>query len=810
MSKVLWILWQSLKVTPAILLATLLVSANAVRAAQSKGQLTVENGANNIGAQPQTDVESSPAKSLQKPEVKQEVISAVPSVATPVAPATANAPAFSKSAADLQSPITAEVKSLTEVAVKSSPQLSVEPETAPAVEMSKSAAATTVLPAKPTVAAPATSSLATAPVENSVALPAMPEAAPKVAKETPTTAATKSNVVVPAMLEVAPKVAKETPTTAATKSNVVVPAMPEAAPKVAQAVDGATSDSDTLRQINRYSNEGRNNNESIDQVTNVSQFSDVRPGDWAYEALRELVERYGCIAGYPDSTYRGNRALTRYEFAAGLRACLNQIEKLIAASTSDFATKDDLEKLRRLVQEFQAELATLGTRVDKLEGRVGFLENHQFSTTTKLVGEGIFAVSDPIRTRGGNSVAPTAAPNAFRSTSTNDKNTVFGDRIRLEFQTSFTGQDILHTRLSAGNLRPFNLGLSDRSNNNSGAFAFNGTTINTPQGQQTFNYTGTNNFGNAVNLDWLAYEFPFYSSKIYIAATGGLHSDYAPVLNPYFYDGDGGNGSLSLFSQESPIYRIGGGAGAGVRFGLGKIGVLGPTSLTFGYLAGNANSPLRTSGLTGGDYGALGQVNFNILDRIGIGLTYVNAYHTSGSGIYNVGLLGQPIVGTSLANNPALLSYQNLNNGNAGSNTALTQGRMITNSYGAEAAFRLTDRISISGFGLRTNVRVLGAGGGDGQIWSYGGGLAFPDLGKKGSVLGLFAGIEPTLRGYHASVGGTPAFSRDNGYHLEGFYKYQLTDNISITPGVIWLTHPNQDTRNQNDLVGTLRTTFTF
>jgi len=49
---------------------------------------------------------------------------------------------------------------------------------------------------------------------------------------------------------------------------------------------------------------------SMDQVTSVSQLSDVRPTDWAFQALQSLVERYGCIAGYPDGTYRGNRALT--------------------------------------------------------------------------------------------------------------------------------------------------------------------------------------------------------------------------------------------------------------------------------------------------------------------------------------------------------------------------------------------------------------------------------------------------------------------------------------------------------------------
>src|SRR4028118_208006 len=69
--------------------------------------------------------------------------------------------------------------------------------------------------------------------------------------------------------------------------------------------------------------------EDAGQVTSVSQLSDVRPTDWAFGALQSLVERYGCIAGYRDGTFRGNRAMTRYEFAAGLNACLAQINKQI-------------------------------------------------------------------------------------------------------------------------------------------------------------------------------------------------------------------------------------------------------------------------------------------------------------------------------------------------------------------------------------------------------------------------------------------------------------------------------------------------
>src|ERR687885_2562553 len=207
------------------------------------------------------------------------------------------------------------------------------------------------------------------------------------------------------------------------------------------------------------STEGENQSDDpMTQVTNVTQLRDVSPGDWAFEALRSLVERYGCIAGYPDGSYRGNRAMSRYEFAAGLNACLQQVERLVASSTTNQTTKQDLTTIQRLIEEFRTELATLGTRVDKLEGRVGFLEDHQFSTTTKLQGEAIFALTDELNQPVNN-------------------NTVFQDRVRLTFNTSFTGRDRLATRLAAGNADALN------------RFANGDGTVLT-EGQQTFNLTG--------------------------------------------------------------------------------------------------------------------------------------------------------------------------------------------------------------------------------------------------------------------------------------------------------------------------------
>jgi hypothetical protein len=81
------------------------------------------------------------------------------------------------------------------------------------------------------------------------------------------------------------------------------------------------------------------------QVSSVSQFNDLRPTDWAYQALSNLVERYGCVAGYPNGTFHGERAITRFEAAALLNACLDRIS-------------DTTEALKRLLREFQPELAS--------------------------------------------------------------------------------------------------------------------------------------------------------------------------------------------------------------------------------------------------------------------------------------------------------------------------------------------------------------------------------------------------------------------------------------------------------------------
>ncbi|MEI6111878.1 MAG: iron uptake porin, partial [Cyanobium sp. ELA712] len=126
-----------------------------------------------------------------------------------------------------------------------------------------------------------------------------------------------------------------------------------------------------MAAVNRYA--------SQEQVPSITQFSDVKPTDWAYQALSNLVDRYGCVAGYPNGTFKGGQAMTRYEAAALLNACLDRVTE-----TTD--------EIKRLMREFENELAVLRGRVDGLEAKVGELHSTQFSTTTKLSGQATFVL----------------------------------------------------------------------------------------------------------------------------------------------------------------------------------------------------------------------------------------------------------------------------------------------------------------------------------------------------------------------------------------------------------------------------------
>ena len=74
-------------------------------------------------------------------------------------------------------------------------------------------------------------------------------------------------------------------------------------------------------------------------------------------------------------------------------------------------------------------------------------------------------------------------------------------------------------------------------------------------------------------------------------------------------------------------------------------------------------------------------------------------------------------------------------------------------------------------------------------------------------------GMEPKVTRLDSSVNlgrGFGVADRDTSLHVEAFYQYRVNDFIEITPGVLWITAPNMDTRNAGVVVGLIRTTFKF
>ena len=147
-----------------------------------------------------------------------------------------------------------------------------------------------------------------------------------------------------------------------------------------------------MEGVNKYAS-------SSEQVSSITQFSDVQPTDWAYQALSNLIERYGCIAGYPNGSFRAQHSLSRWEAAALLNACLDRVTEIT-------------HELRRLMIEFKKELAITKARVNSLEAKVGELEATQFSTTTKLTAVVRFVMGDVYR---GNGYANFGQGGALRS-----------------------------------------------------------------------------------------------------------------------------------------------------------------------------------------------------------------------------------------------------------------------------------------------------------------------------------------------------------------------------------------------------------
>ncbi|MGJ0606789.1 iron uptake porin [Cylindrospermopsis raciborskii] len=496
----------------------------------------------------------------------------------------------------------------------------------------------------------------------------------------------------------------------------------------------------------------------ISQMTSVSQLSDVQPGDWAFQAIQSLIERYGCVGGYPDGKFRGNRTLTRFEFAAALSACLDRVNELISSATADQVTKQDIANIERLQKQFGPELETFKRRVDTLEAKTTRLEATQFSTTTKLQGQVVAVVSD-ISARKVNVDTRTVT----------DKNATLGVRTRLELVTSFTGKDTLFTRLQSNNIRTPKL-VDPAKSPTASDYAVDF--------KEAGFYFGGGVDSTALSVTALSYKFPIGDKTQVIAvANDGAAEDLTTTITSF--NGDGAFGALSTFGTRNPIYSQLGASGLGINHEFNK-----NLTLSLGYLGGemgtgssSAASPASGKGLFEGPYGALAQLTVKPSDRVTLGLTYINSY------------------------NLALAAGSNNATGGLG-------GNFSSNSYGVQASLGVTPKLRLEGWAGYTKSQLLTGIKGDVDIWNYAVNLAFPDLWKKGNLGGLIVGMQPKVTNASTTLSGLK--DKDTSYHLEGFYQFKVNDNITVTPGLIWLTAPNHNKQNDSVIIGALRTTFSF
>lgn len=106
--------------------------------------------------------------------------------------------------------------------------------------------------------------------------------------------------------------------------------------------------------------------------SSVADMADVRVDHWAFAAIQAVVEKYGIMEGFPDRTFKGQRNLTRYEFAAALMRVMQRVEEMMGHGRD--VSANDLRVLRDLRDEFKAEVNSLklantqqADRIKKLE-----------------------------------------------------------------------------------------------------------------------------------------------------------------------------------------------------------------------------------------------------------------------------------------------------------------------------------------------------------------------------------------------------------------------------------------------------------
>ena len=479
------------------------------------------------------------------------------------------------------------------------------------------------------------------------------------------------------------------------------------------------------------------------EVVTISQFSDLRPTDWAYQALQSLLERYGCVSGTGVSTFNGTGSITRFEAAALLNSCMGRI-----GETTDV--------LKALSQELAQELAILRGRTDGLEARVGELEATRFSPTTRmnmLTRSALGAVQ-----YGGNQINSASNTWGQGTGSLPLRNAfTFNYDIMMFVDTSTTGKDLLRTILRMANF-------------GSSAFGIAGGNNPAPLTQLDEGFEDPNG-PNIVGINRLFYRTPI-NRYLSVAVGPRIRQNDALAVWPTIYARPGSELLLKIFTQagSTSAYSLLIGPGGGL--------MLKDSTKTTGWSAGvnyiatngeKGNAALGGMGTAGSAATAMAQLSYTG-KRWNLSL----AAAQNGAGVRQDGTSYwrtlQPQLSSSVTNNG---STQTLSI--AGYWQPLNTGLIPTVSagFGYNQANLNNSPVSVNQQQLQN---LQSAGWMTGFTWDN----AF----QKGNQIGFALG-QPT---FVTAVNGQAA--NDGNYVFELYYKIQATNALSVTPTLFYLSRP--------------------
>ncbi|GAB1541943.1 iron uptake porin [Scytonema sp. NUACC21] len=440
---------------------------------------------------------------------------------------------------------------------------------------------------------------------------------------------------------------------------------------------------------------------------------------------------------------------------------MERINDLIGKNTTNALTNEDLILLQKLQAEFQAELKTVEERVASLEDKTSQIGENQFSTTTKLVGEAIFSL------QGTNKADVDLFPRDGVTERKAQTNFTFAGSVQLTLATSFTGRDLLLTGLTAGNL------------SSNAPFLF------TNMGRLGFELDTDKD----LVLNELSYRFPLSKNFGIVIGTAGVNpANTFRGINPLEGSGEG---AISLFGQRNPILAIGNGRG-GIGF---DWQISDRISLQGVYSAEIPNFPSdsKAGGLFGGRYTAGAQLSLAPTDNIDVGLHYLYSHSPDG------------LLGTGIGDAQLISPFA-------------PPVAFNTHAVGATVAWRINPNFQLGGWGGWTfsNAEELS---GSVKTTNWMAFAAFPNLLRQGNLGGIMFGQPPKITsstlpdGFNLpnfSEGGTPGGRSDTSFHAELFYRAQLNDNLSLTPGLLFIFNPDHNSANDTLVIGTVRATFRF